>query len=43
MVYNGIFQSDFLSVLAHKFPTILAESILGKKQNILTKKEPEGT
>ena len=43
MVYNGIFQWNFLSVLAHKFTNIPAEGIAGKKQNLLAKQEPEGT
>ena len=37
-----IFQY-FLSVLAHNITNIPAESIAGKKHNLLTKQEPEGT
>ena len=32
LVYNGIFQQNFLSVLAQKFTNISAESIAGKNK-----------
>ena len=43
LVYNGIFQQIVPSALAHKFTNNSAESITGKKQNLLTEQEPERT
>ena len=43
LIYNGLFQIKVHYVLVHKFLNISTNSVAVKKQNLLTKQEPEGT